>query len=223
MLHIPKTAGRSIAHSLMELEGSFEVDVPLKLKKAGVFPTYDFLLSSFEKNIISKSYLKFLSCHYYKVSNILKDNKGKRFRDFKKLAVVRNPYDRAISSYYYCKKSSSENHVPHFGACLPKDIGFSEFITLKEDFNYEYQNHYGIGQVEYVGFNNIKDFSILKFEHLEDDFISTFKSFGIDVKGLKQKNVSSKKEITVDTLSSEDKNLIYSKYKNDFNILGYRK
>ena len=154
-------------------------------------------------------------------SNEVKQLLGDRiFNFYDKISIVRNPYDRFISEYYWCKID---------GVGYKSNQSFNEFIDyvekcVKEKNFYEtiYHDHF-IPQWMYICIND----EITNQEKIAVDHLLRFENFD-NVKNFFMKNyaVSLKHEnynsLNKDfELNNNQKKRIYNIYKKDFELLGY--
>jgi hypothetical protein len=188
-IHIPKTAGSSIEHLLRD-EGRYELDfIGVRNGRS----THHYM------GIELKMILKELYPKYYKFS------------------FVRNPYDRIISEYFWCRI---------------KDVGykfnktFDEFLDYVEDviknkkFFKPIENDHFIPQYSFLFFNNkLLVNNIFKYEDIETIVPLIKKKLKINTV-LQHLNKSNKNEIT---LTDQQKERIYNLYKNDFQTFNYEK
>ena len=188
-IHIPKTAGSSIEHLLRD-EGRYELEfIGVRNGRS----THHYM------GIELKMILKELYPKYYKFS------------------FVRNPYDRIISEYFWCRI---------------KDVGykfnktFDEFLDYVEDviknkkFFKPIENDHFIPQYSFLFFNNkLLVNNIFKYEDIETIVPLIKKKLKINTV-LQHLNKSNKNEIT---LTDQQKERIYNLYKNDFQTFNYEK
>ena len=64
------------------------------------------------------------SVSHSRVKDIVKEIGYEKFKQYKTFVVVRNPYDRVVSAYYYMKNTNR----------MPSNISFSKFV-LKSTSN----------------------------------------------------------------------------------------
>ena len=200
-IHIPKTAGTSIETILFE-------------------------------NINSNDYLKYW---YGNVNNYELDHSTIKYlvenckhynKNFFKFCVVRNPYERLVSEYKYCK-----NYYSRF---IKNINSFKEFIfELNSKFNQvlenEENNHHLIShylpqyKFTHIDSKNSLDF-IMKFENLEEDWIKLCENLKINKKLIKVDKYSSKKKYNyLDYYDDKLKEIVYQLYEKDFLLFGYEK
>ena len=185
-VHIPKTGGTSIE------------------KKFDLEPSYyncyrhDELLFPAKNTIFSQQ-------HY--TPDIIKDLYESWFNNYKKFTIVRNPYSRSISEYFF------RNNVTAFD-----DDDFYKWIErfCKTGHLLDHilpQSDYFVG-VEY-------DY-VLKFESLKDDFKNMCVVLGIDPElGHHNKSGFDCKKC-VKELSQKSIEFINKKYIDDFTKFGYK-
>lgn len=148
--HLPKNAGVSISRTLISQENT------LKLKRIVSY----FLRNYFQKHdnfyLLKKKKLIFFRSHIT-CSNFYNLMDGDICLDFFKFAVVRNPWDRMVSRYFYSKKISK------------KFINFS----FNEFLNYDLKNNANVLNQYNFCTDNKDNFcldKVIKFENLNEDF-----------------------------------------------------
>ena len=157
--HLPKNAGVSISRTLISQEKSLQFKRYISYLFRKIFQTRDNFYFSLEqrKFVFFKSHI---SCEDF--FNIFGED---IFADYYKFAVVRNPWDRMVSRYFYTKKITNKFN----------QMSFDDF--LKYDFE---KNLYTINQYNFCLDKNKKIClnKIIKFETLYEDFnIVTSKIF----------------------------------------------
>ena len=131
----------------------------------------------------------------------------KKFKDYQKIAVVRNPWDRMVSRYFYSKKISAKF----------KDVTFDEFVNFDIRNNMHVLNQYRFCTKDKTNFCIDK---IIKFENLNNDFDEV--SLGIfGKKGLLKHSNSTEYGKYRDYYNAELKDKIYSNFKKDLNFFDY--
>ena len=188
-IHIPKTAGSSIEHLLRD-EGKYELDfIGVRNGRS----THHYM------GIELKMILKELYPKYYKFS------------------FVRNPYDRLISEYFWCRI----NNVGHkFNKTFDEFLDYVEDVIKNKKFFKPIENDHFIPQYSFLFFNNkLIVNNIFKYEDLETVVPLIKKRLKIKT-SLQHLNKSVKNEIT---LTQEQKDRIYNLYQIDFQTFNYEK
>lgn len=188
-IHIPKTAGSSIEHLLRD-EGKYELDfIGVRNGRS----THHYM------GIELKMILKELYPTYYKFS------------------FVRNPYDRLISEYFWCRI----NNVGHkFNKTFDEFLDYVEDVIKNKKFFKPIENDHFIPQYSFLFFNNkLIVNNIFKYEDLEKVVPLIKKRLKIKT-SLQHLNKSVKNEIT---LTQEQKDRIYNLYQIDFETFNYEK
>jgi hypothetical protein len=188
-IHIPKTAGSSIEHLLRD-EGKYELDfIGVRNGRS----THHYM------GIELKMILKELYPTYYKFS------------------FVRNPYDRLISEYFWCRI----NNVGHkFNKTFDEFLDYVEDVIKNKKFFKPIDNDHFIPQYSFLFFNNkLLVNNIFKYEDLETVGPLIKKRLKIKT-SLQHLNKSIKNEIT---LTQEQKDRIYNLYQIDFQTFNYEK
>jgi hypothetical protein len=188
-IHIPKTAGSSIEHLLRD-EGKYELDF-IGVRNGRSSHHY--------MGIELKLILKELYPTYYKFS------------------FVRNPYDRLISEYFWCRI----NNVGHkFNKTFDEFLDYVEDVIKNKKFFKPIDNDHFIPQYSFLFFNNkLLVNNIFKYEDIETVAPLIKKRLKIKT-SLQHLNKSVKNEIT---LTQEQKDRIYNLYKIDFETFNYDK
>lgn len=130
------------------------------------------------------------------------------YKDYKTICTVRNPYTRLLSCYYYNGKSVKFdfetfvlNHLPN----MFKNIQASKYSS-------------GHFFPQYYHANDVNE--IIKLENFNSDC----KKVGLDVKYHYSKTTGMKKHTKpMDAYTTKMKDIVYSLYKEDFTLLGYKK
>jgi hypothetical protein len=188
-IHIPKTAGSSIEHLLRD-EGNYELDfIGVRNGRS----THHYM------GIELKMILKELYPTYYKFS------------------FVRNPYDRLISEYFWCRIKD----VGHkFNKTFDEFLDYVEDVIKNKKFFKPIENDHFIPQYSFLFFNNkLIVNNIFKYEDIETVVPLIRKRLKIKTV-LQHLNKSNKNEIT---LTNEQKDRIYNLYKIDFQTFNYEK
>jgi hypothetical protein len=188
-IHIPKTAGSSIEHLLRD-EGNYELDfIGVRNGRS----THHYM------GIELKMILKELYPAYYKFS------------------FVRNPYDRLISEYFWCRIKD----VGHkFNKTFDEFLDYVEDVIKNKKFFKPIENDHFIPQYSFLFFNNkLIVNNIFKYEDIETVVPLIRKRLKIKTV-LQHLNKSNKNEIT---LTNEQKDRIYNLYKIDFQTFNYDK
>ena len=186
-IHIPKTAGSSIEHLLRD-EGKYELDfIGVRNGRS----THHYM------GIELKIILKELYQTYYKFS------------------FVRNPYDKLISEYFWCRI----NNVGYkFNKTFDEFLDYVEDVIKNKNFFKPIENDHFIPQYSFLFFNNkLLVNNIFKYEDIETVAPLIKKKLKIKT-SLQHLNKSAKNEIT---LTQEQKDRIYNLYKIDFETFNY--
>ncbi len=195
-VHIPKTGGSSIEQKFNIHNINDEVDTG----------EYFYDLSSDYFLLNYHTYNCIFASHHF-IPKLIKEHNPERYEKYKKFTIIRNPYTRCISEYFF------REHKSYF------DDG--EFHNWFKKFCCDnfICDHY-LPQVEY--FNEIDYDHVIKFENLENDFNNMCDLYNIP-KGLPLVNSSSiNTNDLVDKLSSNSIDAINSRYHRDFTDLGYK-
>ena len=131
-------------------------------------------------------------------------------KKYTSFAIVRNPYERVLSCWKYCKSTKNRD----LKDCLknpPKKGHDHRHFTLK--------------QTDFIAYDKqiIVDY-VLRIETLQSDLEKMCNSIGIDLKGAKIPHIHKQKyKAITEGLTPSGKQKIYEAYKEDFELLGYEK
>jgi len=154
-VHIPKTAGTSIEHSLQQYS------TPLK----------KFATSSIKKKIVRNRHSG--ACALQQVL-------GEQWDKYFKFAFVRNPWDLMLSHYFYFRTSAGKS-IRHINT---RKMGFNEYIRWDFNLPIE-QSGFIIGFSYFLDINNVIALDYVgKFETLENDFRLVQRRINIPIKHL---------------------------------------
>lgn len=183
-IHIPKTSGNSLSLFLKHLIDNMVIQ---RNSRMGLNQGIDIIC---EKN---KRDIKHNKIAYYK------NTYGEKINDYFKFTIVRNPYDRMLSYYFWGKGKNNQEFNRN---------EFINFIKMNKCFQHEYIDN---------------TFHIIHFENLIDELkeIECFKDI-VNFNNYPTLNAStnSKKNYN-EILDRELKDLIFNKYKKDFELFGY--
>lgn len=188
-IQIPKTGSDSIMHFFFKIHGITEAS----------------------KNLYPDFFCNL--CHHAKIKQI---QTRIDTDDFLKFTFVRNPFDRAVSEYLYCKK--------HNGCYLQSaDLfnklfkDFNDFVKkngfrtaswpMHEDSQYSFIEG---ADIDFIG----------RFENLQEHFSTLCRKLNIQNHTLPHKNKSSRTRYK-DYYNQESIDIISKKYKKDIKYFGY--
>jgi chondroitin 4-sulfotransferase 11 len=141
-----------------------------------------------------------------------------------KFAFVRNPYSRLVSCYID-KAVSKAAYFDGYIFRLPRNMTFAEFVTkivkipdclADRHFKSQYSVLYRRGKllVDYIG----------KVENIEQDWMRVAEKFGFEPRVVRE-NTSTPKDKKRDYrlfYTQELADMVYQRYQNDFELLGYQ-
>lgn len=188
-VHIPKTAGTSIEQFIKE-NGKNQV-----------------IFFGVQNN---------RALHHYTALE-LKKSIPQIFNKYYKFAMVRNPYDRLLSEYYWTR-------IPHLGhkSGKSKDDFLNKVVYIVKNklFLAHLDNDHFIPQNNFVYDNEHKLLvnEVFKYEKLEEtvSYLKTKLNINTNFPFLNRTNSSKK-----DSWNEQQKNIIYNLYKDDFIIFQY--
>jgi len=119
-----------------------------------------------------------------------------KFNSYKKIAVVRNPWDRLVSAFYYIKQfDMKSNDRKFFDEYIGQSTTFNEFVMKLSDDNYAELilkwEHFTL-QVDFIkdSRGEIRLDYLAKLETLDDDFIKLKRLINVNASPLKKMNTS---------------------------------
>ena len=198
-IHIPKTAGTSIERCLLQ---NNLINVGKKWLQGKIDS------QEFEQYNYSNRYWHHLNS--YEVKQIIGQEKWSKYFKF---AFVRNPWDRAVSFYFYMKESVENPNSLSFGKTYPNT--FEDWVkkgNLPPDQQSQITNEEGKIMVDFVG----------RFENLVDDF--NFVSTQIKFTQLKLDHFkkTSRKNYKQYYDKEEIRQIITNKYRKDIDLFKYK-
>ena len=197
-IHIPKTAGTSITEVLSSYS------IPKNKNLVRKFSSYLPIKEDFDK-----AYFR----AHPKAISIYKKIGKKEFDKFFKFAVVRNPYDHAVSYYHFLKKNPSSRR--HSEA---KKWTFEDAVSYLERKN----KILPINQTSWL-VNERGEFivdKILFFENIATEIEKLFNFLKVDTSTIPHSN-STKRDMFNTYYNEELKSRVKSLYARDFDHFGY--
>jgi hypothetical protein len=193
-VHIPKSGGTTIEHHMGAINN------PNK---------------GYKRNTNNKA-MQHLTIEEY---NALFDDK--RFDNYCKFTIVRNPYDKMLSEYYWTDLPIGYKDKHSFDYFL----GAVSDIVINKNYNYTFLHDHFTPQKEFITDenNNIIVDKIFKFEEFNEvvEFVQMYYPNINTTVHNKIKTAKSKNSRL--TLNDKQKNIIYNLYEDDFILLGYDK
>ncbi|MEO0369118.1 MAG: sulfotransferase family 2 domain-containing protein [Pseudomonadota bacterium] len=193
-VHIPKTAGTSIRTALQ----------PYSLERPS-----GGLASLLRRFDLPKDYRK----HRFKLHTTLAQLQSKmvedKFMRYKKICFVRNPWDRAVSSFAYDNFGTDDKQRRH-------QVGFmahlESMIKSKpvEQIEYIYDQH-GQHSCDFVG----------RYESLPDDYSALSELLNIELPPLERRNSSKRKRNYTDYYDQQAIDFVATHWARDIDAFGY--
>ena len=183
--HVPKTGGSSIAHAAKEfgiLWGALDPDYIIKWKTSGS-RDHQPLYQAQDENI----YQKWLN-------------------DWDFFCVVRNPYEKCISEFFFGEYRSQEASIERFNETIQKRISENRI-----------SNHW-CPQYLFV-YHDEKQIirHVLKYENLQKEFDDLMEEYNLPIRLTYRSNVGNKK-YSISDLDSKTIRMINELHKEDFHI-----
>ena len=183
-IHIPKTSGNSLS---LFLKDFIDNDVIHRSSNMG------------EKQGISIICEKTKKCIKHNDITYYKNTYCEKINDYFKFTIVRNPYDRMLSFYFWSKRKNNQK------------FNRNEFINFIKNNN----------SLQHKYIDNT--FHIIHFENLINELknIECFKEI-VDFNNYPTLNASSNSKRNYNEIYDKElKDLVFNKYKKDFEIFGY--
>jgi len=147
--HLPKNAGVSVSSYLIKQELKLSIKKSIDYFRSFIYgKNNNFYIT---KNLEIINFNSHITCF-----NFFKLFDEKLFDDYFKFAVVRNPFDRAVSRYEYTKKISKQF----------KNFSFEDFLVYDLKNNLHVLNQYEFCTKDH---NNICLEKVIKFENLNEE------------------------------------------------------
>jgi hypothetical protein len=147
----------------------------------------------------------------------------KKYVNYFKFTIVRNPYDRLVSAFYFLKKGGRNSKDKDWAEKNLKGIeDFEQFLYLlkNKDFaNVILKWQHFTPQYKYLinSSNEVNLDFVLKFENLESDFQKLTQRINFKSMKLEHKNKSKRKNWS-EYYNPETKLIIYELYRKDFEL-----
>jgi sulfotransferase famil protein len=198
-IHVPKNAGTSIHNTLVNFSNlACRYQNTQKLYYLKRFLGNNALLSVFDIHIPS-----------FELKSVL----GSKWKNYRSFAVCRNPYDRAVSRYFYFKNKPElleHRRYEHINS-------FKEHVSEMGDNTWNDLQSYYLEIDNQIGVDNL-----LRFEDLENDWKKLTQEYNLDVRALGLKNKSPRSSEYLKYYDNETLQKINTIYKRDFELLGYK-
>ena len=138
--------------------------------------------------------------HHKDAPSIRNDLGKEKFDEYLKFCVIRNPYDKMVS-YYYWRKSK---------------LSFKEFVKKNHNNNLEIHSINGKSVCDYF----------IRYEYLEEDIKTLCKKLKIDSCDISllpkhKSGIRKSKKHWSEYYDDETKKIVYNKHKKEFELFGY--
>lgn len=195
-VHVQKTGGNSVNDVLLSESHDHITRLPLDKK---LFRTKHCFASDIKKHVDA---------------NI--------FNEYKKFAVVRNPWDRMVSWYsMFCDKTKPVNDTTKMVHRLSNS--FEDFLNIPQEAGRGLAERFYVNQYDYVSDPNTGDIlvdNILRFETLDDDFQKFIHEVGLSIK-LPHKNKSKREGDYRQYYNERTKKIIAERFAKDIDFFRY--
>lgn len=205
-IHIPKTGGTSIEHTLAKKCGT-------DLEKNELYGLEDLngkrlpFNDTMHRLKSKKTSWRHIRCLQHLTSNEIKQRyENQIWSEYYKFTVVRNPWDELVSTYNYIKNKRPD-------LCTKKFTTFKEWVINIKNTN---------RQTRYILDKNnqtMVDF-IARFENIQSDFNTICKTIGIPEHTLPHANKTNHKHYT-EYYDDELVQIVASKFAVDIRYLNY--
>jgi len=223
-VHIPKAAGTSVEKVLdmSSKENFFSMHASLgKLKRKH---TNELNFNFFTEQ--EKAECEAKNLQHFSIKELKKLLDPEFFNSAFKFSVIRNPYHRIVSEYFYIKAAEGKNpdyqdfnvRFPTFASFVETELQLPKYDRiLKYDAHLEPQSHFLLDEN-----NSLSDLNkIYKFETELDSYFN----FCYSKANIKNINIHAREGIYEKDYSKyyneETRDLVYNFYKQDFELFGY--
>lgn len=148
-----------------------------------------------------------------------------KFNDYFKFTIVRNPYDRIVSAFFFLKSGGRNERDREWAARNLNDYdNFSDFVynglrteNVKKALHFQPQYLYLckpgslVPEVDFIG----------RFEELEKDYNYIQEKLGIQTSDLPHLNKSKRKSDYREFYDEKTRSIVASVYQEDLNIFNY--
>jgi hypothetical protein len=216
-IHIPKTGGSYIGHTLEKYYGftSYLSLMYRKKKDHNILCKQPQIISGnkiydnsfFNREIGIFSYFK--TCDEY---NDIMNMNDEKWNTYTKFCFIRNPYDRALSGWNHFNKILNLNIDFHDYLLDEKNVSDIEYGHIFMNQTSQITNEKKVCGVDIIG----------RFEYLEEDFRVILEKFGFNIiHPVKKVNVSNQLGSENIVLERKTVNLLNNLFKEDFDNLHY--
>jgi hypothetical protein len=140
---------------------------------------------------------------------------ARKWNSYLKFGVVRNPYDRATSFFFYLQQRPKSDKYSLF-----RKLGnFRNYVLYLKDQNFKETQKYYFADAQ----GHILMDHILRFENLETDFPALVGRLGLPPVSLPVLNARKAKKDYVEHLDNEILAILNDIYHEDFELFGYEK
>jgi chondroitin 4-sulfotransferase 11 len=144
-----------------------------------------------------------------------------KYKKYLKFSIIRNPWARLVSGFFYFKKGGNGGlQDRQKGKLFGSD--FKSFVRNINTFNKIEDPHFLLPQWKYIYIDGSLEIDyLLRFEHIKKDYNSLRQKLGLPLKNLYKTRQTPHKHYT-EYYDDETRKIVAERYAKDIEYLGYK-